>query len=165
MNRVFVGNMRPKLNRNKELRLITTSSNPMSRISNSILPASRRVPFQLKSAGRFRQCSRSVWIATQSTRNGKIYGRKCSSAMLSVATPQLSRAVTTLGLGFFGTLFFVPLAVLHDAEQKFPGHVDSILPPQMTSVVGQITSFYDFSSGATSSKKTGFGVPATIGSE
>jgi len=143
MNRVFVGNMRPKLNRNKELRLITTSSNPMSRISNSILPASRRVPFQLKSAGRFRQCSRSV----------------------CVATPQLSRAVTTLGLGFFGTLFFVPLAVLHDAEQKFPGHVDSILPPQMTSVVGQITSFYDFSSGATSSKKTGFGVPATIGSE
>jgi hypothetical protein len=101
---------------------------------NSVLPASRRIPFQLKSAGRFRQSS--------------------------VATPKLSRATTTIGLGFFGTLFFIPLAILQSAKTKFPAHVDSILPAQMTAVFGQLTSFYDFNSKTSNGKQT-FGVPAT----
>jgi len=137
MNRVFVGNLRQNLNKSN-VRLLTTASNPTSRISNSVLPASRRIPFQLKSAGRFRQSS--------------------------VATPKLSRATTTIGLGFFGTLFFIPLAILQSAKTKFPAHVDSILPAQMTAVFGQLTSFYDFNSKTAGGKQT-FGVPATIGSE
>jgi len=143
MNRVFVGNLRQNLNKSN-VRLLTTASNPTSRISNSVLPASRRIPFQLKSAGRFRQSSVAV--------------------RAHVATPKLSRATTTIGLGFFGTLFFIPLAILQSAKTKFPAHVDSILPAQMTAVFGQLTSFYDFNSKTAGGKQT-FGVPATIGSE
>jgi len=165
MNRVFVGNLRQNLNKSN-VRLLTTASNPTSRISNSVLPASRRIPFQLKSAGRFRQSSRSVWIARPSTRRGHVMcsSRHRYSSLLSVATPKLSRATTTIGLGFFGTLFFIPLAILQSAKTKFPAHVDSILPAQMTAVFGQLTSFYDFNSKTAGGKQT-FGVPATIGSE
>merc|ERR1719285_1143372 len=143
MNRVFVGNLRQNLSKNN-VRLLTTASNPTSRISNSVLPASRRIPFQLKSAGCFRQSS----IARPSTRRGHVMcsSRHRYSSLLSVATPKLSRATTTIGLGFFGTLFFIPLAILQSAKTKFPAHVDSILPAQMTAVFGQLTSFYDFNS-------------------
>jgi len=139
MNRVFVGNLGQNLNKSN-VRLLTTASNPTSRISNRVLPASRRIPFQLKSAGRFRQSSVAI--------------------RAHVATPKLSLTTTTIGLGFFGTLFFIPLAILESAKSKFPAHVDSILPAQMTAVFGQLASFYDFNSKTSNGKQT-FGVPAT----
>lgn len=113
-------------------RSITTASNPISRISSSALSVSRRIPFQLKSAGCFRPLRRSVWMATRRASTG--------------VAPRPPKMLTTLSFGLFGTLLFVPVAILHNAERKFPDKVDSILPPQMSSAIGYFTSPFGFDS-------------------
>jgi len=47
---------------------------------------------------------------------------------------------TSVGLVFFGTVFFIPCAILHGAEKKYP----DCIAPQMQSMIAQISSLYTF---------------------
>jgi len=133
MNTHMIRSFKPRLQcLGKDSQRSSTASNPISRIFSSALPVSRRIPFQLKSAGPFRPLRRSVWMPV----------RRASSGI----APRPPKLLTTLSVGLFGTLLLVPVAILHNAERKFPDKVDSILPPQMSSAISYFTSPFGFDS-------------------
>merc|ERR1719419_327696 len=79
---------------------------------------------------------RRVPIPVHGATANRMFGTQPENAYRLRRSPFL----TALGLTFFGTVFFIPCAILHDAEKKYPKSI----PPQMQSILAQISSYYNY---------------------